>query len=162
MQLCFYLSLLLPGMLAFSSPTPVDKRAGAPVRSPIPASCTVSDPLPSTAEVPAGATPTASSLKPSDDFYNEHILYSYYLSAPPPDSNASSLVTDCQETCYSYGNHTECQAAWFAYYVQAPPDQGGQVSNYACLNFDAPLEESDSEDAAAGRWINGTVANIAC
>lgn len=166
-------TFLTTTLWAFVSATPLDRRAGAPIPQPIPANCTIVDPvLCISAEYcdPISSEPyrpTNATLTPALD---GPFLYGYYLQ---PDSfqvtsgNASSLLETCLETCYGYGYIGSCLGVYQAYNYPAPPMFGGPGGNptVACLLFNKALTTTDFElvpEDQRGNWTDPASGNIVC
>ncbi|KAF2035060.1 hypothetical protein EK21DRAFT_54847 [Setomelanomma holmii] len=131
----------------------ISRRAGGPAIVPIPANCSVTNPL--------LASPSASYAPgPSTDgalFYNV-----YY---PSYTTNSSAMAEQCLQQCYGYGDHVECKAAFWAENLVVPAGYyetpGGQLST-GCLFFNRTLVSSDFVLAPEGQAINAFAGNIAC
>jgi len=125
-------------------------RAGGPAITPIPSTCTVTNPLPSLASyIPAPCTTDAL-------FY-----YSYYDSF----SNGVDWAEQCSEQCYGYGDHTECKAYYWAENIVVPAgyygSPGGELLT-GCLFFNRTLTSDEFVVAPEGQATVASAGNIAC
>jgi hypothetical protein len=132
MHLEMLLLTLLP-LLAFANPITVRAGAGGPTPKPIPPSCTLLNPLPTSNCTTTNTT--TNNLKPSLNFTELHTLYAAYFDLPTP---ASELWTQCSEQCYGYGERSEqgnkgdCKSAVLAYDVPTPKGYYGGAGGRAC------------------------------
>lgn len=149
--------------------SPIDRRAGAPEYKPIPANCTVINPLPhisNTTEslnrcgkgLPAGYMPPA-------NFSDNHLVYQAYFDQPfySPEEQAMQ----CLQQCFGFGGPgLDCKTAMLAYQVPTPKGwlgtEGGNVAATACMMFDTYLDPNMFIMAPAGQYINETVGNLYC
>ena len=148
-------SAILP-ILALASP--LRSRAGAPAITPIPANCTLVNPLPHASKSCGNATVTG--WKPSPAAMN-NTAYSFYLSQPDFYSYADRYE-QCLEQCHGL---TGCKGAVFANNVPVPKgyygSKGGEL-DVGCVMFKSYLTPNDFVPAEAGTWINATAGNIYC
>jgi hypothetical protein len=131
----------------------VAPRAGGPAITPIPSTCTVTNPLP---------TSDSTSYQPAPSTKDDILYTAYYGS---PSSNKTAMAQQCLEQCYGYGYHVECKTAFWAEnlvvtegYYGTP---GGQLST-GCLFFDRALTSDDFVAAPEGQATNAFAGNIAC
>ncbi|KAH7062823.1 hypothetical protein BKA63DRAFT_429239 [Paraphoma chrysanthemicola] len=143
-------------MVAPAPPTAashIERRAGAPPIIPIPLTCTITNPLPTSSS--AAYTPAPSS--------NDALLYSAYY--PSFSKNKTEMAEQCLQQCYGYGHHVECKTAFWAENVIVPAGYygilGGQLST-GCLFFNRTLVSSDFEIAPPKQATDGFAGNIAC
>ncbi|OAL03305.1 hypothetical protein IQ06DRAFT_291122 [Phaeosphaeriaceae sp. SRC1lsM3a] len=129
------------------------KRAGGPAIVPIPATCTVTSPLPD--------SPTTSYI-PSPST-NNILLYSAYY--PSFSTNTTAMAEQCLQQCYGYGTHVECKTAFWAENLVVPAGYygtpGGQLST-GCLLFSQALTSSDFVAAPEGQATDAFAGTIAC
>lgn len=139
------------GLLIPTFALSLDIRAGGPVSSPIPAECTVTQ-----------LSPNATGLIPTNDFSAAHLVYSSYYETY---GNVSTWATQCLETCYGYGNGSQCVASLYARNVPTPPGYRGQNQSSlesACLMFDIHVTAADFVQAPVGQYVNEAISNINC
>ncbi|KAL2356545.1 hypothetical protein BJ546DRAFT_838554 [Cryomyces antarcticus] len=171
------LTTLLP-LLATSTSTPplhryrlaLAPRAGAPAIVPIPADCTVTNPLP-----PSNNSNTTTTYAPSPNA-TVSLLYAFYL-AQPILPNTSALFTQCLEQCYGYGLPGSCRSAVLAENVPVPgraatagaggagATGGGSADvllGTACLMFSRVLGTVDWVVADKGTWTAERAGVIEC
>lgn len=139
---------------ALPASTPaIAPRAGGPAITPIPSSCTVTNPLPSS---------NSASYEPAPST-EDAILYTAYYSLP--STNKTALAQQCLEQCYGYGYHVECKTAFWAENLVVPEGYygtpGGQLST-GCLFFERALTSDDFVPAPEGQAINAFAGSIAC
>jgi hypothetical protein len=152
---------LLPIAMTWASPLII--RAGAPIASPVPANCSIGNPLLCTS---AEECPPVSyeQVEPTTDALTTKALYGYYL---PPDSTANRTVEYCEETCYGYGNTGDCQSVYHADNYPAPPMYGapGGYLTTACLLFAGQLNSTSFDvvpEAQQVNYTNSVVRTISC
>ncbi|KAK3111782.1 hypothetical protein LTR53_012610 [Teratosphaeriaceae sp. CCFEE 6253] len=161
MRTTTFLAGILP-VLAIS--IPVAPRAGGPAFIPIPANCTVINPLPyaggSTANVGC-----VNGFKPAANFTASHHIYGYYLASTP--NNQSTQFEMCLEQCNGFSYKGDCKSALLAYRVPYPkfyygvtPD--GELAGVGCLMFDAYLDPNKFVAAPVGQYVNETAGSIYC
>ncbi|KAF2877402.1 hypothetical protein BDV95DRAFT_589993 [Massariosphaeria phaeospora] len=143
---------------AFAAAAPmsdhVHKRAGGPIAKPIPSTCTVTNPLPTSSGAetyqPAPATSDA-------------LLYSAYY--PSPSSNKTALAEQCLQQCYGYGDSTQCKTVYWAENVVTPAgyrgSPGGALQT-GCVFFNRTLVNADFVPAPAGQATDAFAGNIQC
>lgn len=141
-------------MLASAMPAAeVYARAGGPAIVPVPSTCTVTSPLPTSPDTLYLPGPAAMS----------DLLYSAYYSSF--SSNKSAMAEQCLQQCYGYGYHVECKTEYWAENVEVPKgyygSPGGQLST-ACLLFKRPLTNGDFVAAPAGQATDASAGNIVC
>lgn len=156
------LATSLFAVLSASTPVPaaIVSRAGAPLAKPIPANCSVTNPLAD------GRGDRGSSCWQPRTSTRAGQIYAYYL---PPSTleyrNRTDIWTQCLEQCYGYGYTGDCQAAFMAENVPSVPvytAPGGDPS-IACLMYNRPLTRADFErPAARGQYVNAQVGDISC
>ncbi|KAK4959879.1 hypothetical protein LTR10_002767 [Elasticomyces elasticus] len=132
---------------------PLTPSAGGPAFVPIPANCTIINPLPH-ADCGAGNT---NGYMPTSNFSSSHLLYSAYFSA---NYNQSTQAQMCLEQCYGYG--TGCVSALVAYQVGYHVSSGNYTSPTACFLYDAYLDPNKFVAAPEGQYVNETAGNIYC
>lgn len=151
------LTALLTPLLVTSTPILHD-RAGGPSITPLPANCTVLNPLP---HANCG-TANVNGWAPSTNFYTAHKLYESYFEGFLP---AATQAKQCKQQCYGYGNKGECKSSLVAYRVPVPKGYfgtaGGQLET-ACLLFDRHLTPASFVEAEEGTYVNATAASIYC
>ncbi|TKA70692.1 hypothetical protein B0A55_06996 [Friedmanniomyces simplex] len=155
MKTVIFLASILP-LLAAS--IPLSPRAGAPAFVPIPANCTVINPLPHAAGVAS-----VNGYMPASNFTTSHLLYAAYFDAPYNQTMQSEL---CLEQCYGYGYPANCKSALLAYWVPIPKgyygSSGNEMSHTACLLYDAYLDPNLFVAAPSGQYVNETAGSIYC
>jgi hypothetical protein len=128
-------------------------RAGGPAIVPIPSTCSVTDPLPSSQAVSYMPAPST----------DDALLYSSYY--PSFSTNKTVMAEQCAQSCYGYGTHVECKTAFWAENVVVPAgyygSSGGQLST-GCLFFSRELASSDFVVAPEGQATDAFARNIAC
>lgn len=144
-------------LLALASP--IKPRAGGPGFTPIPANCTLANPLPpSPAHVANGTT---NNWAPTAAVMNQTV-YSFYL-AQPDFMSYSGRYEECLEQCNSLSG---CKSVLFA--NNAPTPKGyfgtaGGVPEVGCVMFGVYLTPDDFEMSSNETlWVNETAANIQC
>lgn len=150
-------ALLVSTSLALSIPHAI--RAGGPGFVPIPANCSVPNPLPPTSSGPATNYST-NSLSPSPAVVNASQIYSYFLPLPDYES-MHQRWEGCLEQCNGLDG---CVAAFMADLVPTPEGYYGTpggVLERACLMFDRALTECDFVTVQEG-YVNATAGNIEC
>lgn len=154
----FLAAVVLP-LLALASPiiNPIS-RAGAPSFTPIPANCTLTNPLqPTSAHVVDG---TIVNWAPSAAIMNQTV-YSFYLAQPDFESY-STRYEGCLEQCYSL---TGCKSVLFANNAPTPAGYygtAGGVPSLGCIMFGVSLTPADFVLSNTTLWLNETAANINC
>jgi hypothetical protein len=150
-------SFALP-LLAVASPIGLDRRAGGPAITPIPASCTIMNPLPHASQYYGNGT--VSGWVPSSDALS-HQIYSWYLSQPDY-MTINNRWSNCIEQCNGLSG---CASAFMAYNAPLPKGYyglpGGQLE-VGCLFFNRTLTPLDFVTAKAGQYVNATAGNIYC
>jgi hypothetical protein len=128
-------------------------RAGGPAIVPIPDSCTVTDPLPTSQSVSYMPAPSTA----------DALLYNAYYSSF--STNKTAMAQQCLEQCYGYGEHIECKTAFWAENMVVPEgyygSPGGQLST-GCLFFTRTLTSDDFVAAPEGQATDAFAGNIAC
>ncbi|KAF2455149.1 hypothetical protein BDY21DRAFT_260233, partial [Lineolata rhizophorae] len=138
-------------------------RAGAPPIEPIPDNCTVTNPLPTpTACGSASSTPVHLSPAPSA---TAALVYQFHL--PPSDlewRNYTTWWTQCLEQCNGYGYTGDCQTAFMAQNVPAPPAYGlpGGDLGIQCLMYSRPLTSDEFVEVDSDQYSMPTAGVIAC
>jgi hypothetical protein len=135
------------------TPGSITPRAGGPAIVPIPSTCTVSNPLP---------TSVITSYQPAP-LTNDALLYTAYYSSF--STNKTVMAQQCFEQCYGYGYHVECKTAFWAENLVVPAGYygmpGGQLST-GCLFFNRTLASEDFVPAPEGQATDARAVNIAC
>ncbi|KAF2824193.1 hypothetical protein CC86DRAFT_51701 [Ophiobolus disseminans] len=128
-------------------------RAGGPAIVPLPSTCTVTNPLPTSGATTYQPVPLTSNA----------LLYSAYY--PSFSSNKTLMAEQCLQQCYGYGNHVECKTAFWAENIVVPAGYygtpGGQLST-GCIMFSRTLTDSDFVAAPEGQATDAFAGNIAC
>lgn len=155
MHTSIYLTPLL-SLLAAASP--LVARAGGPTSDPIPATCTVINPLPHA----ACGTSNINGYKPRPAFVKANLLYqAYYTTGLSQAEDAKQ----CKQQCYGYGTTGECKSSFVGYQVPTPKGwlgtEGGALET-GCLLFKEYLTPLDFVVAAEGRYLNATATSIYC
>lgn len=146
--------------VALASPIAVDleARAGGPAFTPIPANCTLMNPLPHASQHPGNGS--VSGYVPSTSALTSQI-YSWYLSQPDFMAPASRWES-CIEQCNGLSG---CSSAFMAYNAPTPKGyygtQGG-VMSVGCMMFNRTLTPLDFVAATEGQYVNATAGNIYC
>ncbi|KAF2850556.1 hypothetical protein T440DRAFT_468533 [Plenodomus tracheiphilus IPT5] len=151
-------TLFLTALVSLSSALPTTNtlvsRAGGPAIVPIPDTCTITNPLPTT-------TGTTSFLPAPST--NSDILYSAYYSSF--STNKTAMAEQCLQQCYGYGYHVECKTAFWAENVLTPAGYygtpGGDLAT-ACVLFGRALVAGDFVVAPEGQGTDAFAGNIAC
>jgi len=147
---------LLP---CFAAANPIKIRAGGPTLKPIPPTCTLTNPLPTSDCI---LTTTTNGLKPASNFRSAHTLYQSYFDLP---TSTNELWDQCSQQCYGYGDKDECKSAVLAREVPVPEGYyggaGGEL-RVACLLFDGFLAAGDFEGAVEGQWVDVRAGNLHC
>ena len=155
MHYALLLSTLLP-LLATASP--LVERAGGPVAKPIPAQCTVINPLP---HANCG-TANVNGYKPSPAFVKASLLYQAYFEATGTPTDQAKF---CKQQCYGYGTPGECKSSFVGYSVPVPKGYLGGAGDQletGCLLFSDYLDPNSFVQAPAGQYLTATAANIYC
>lgn len=155
MQPFILLAALLPLLTAA---TPIKARAGGPAFVPIPANCTVINPLPHA----SCGTANVNGFMPAANFSSSNLIYSSYFDG---FLSQSAQADDCLEQCNGYGDPGECKSALVAYNVPTPKGYygtAGGVLETACLLYGAYFTPNDFVTAPAGQYVNETAGNIYC
>ncbi|KAF1843280.1 uncharacterized protein K460DRAFT_368175 [Cucurbitaria berberidis CBS 394.84] len=128
-------------------------RAGGPAIVPIPSTCTISFPLPT-----SPATTTTYQPAPAT---TADLLYSAYY--PAFSTNKTAMAEQCLQQCYGYGYHVECKTAYWAENILVPAGEygAGELST-ACLLFSRALDERDFVVAKEGQATGAFAGSIAC
>ncbi|KAK0284887.1 hypothetical protein LTR35_000222 [Friedmanniomyces endolithicus] len=155
--------VILGSMLPlFATSIPLTPRAGAPLFVPIPANCTIINPLPH-AKCGHTGVGTVNGYMPAPNFTASHLAYAAYFDAPYNQTFQSKL---CLEQCNGYGYTTNCKSALLAYQVPIPKgyygSPGNETSPTACLLYDAYLDPNKFVAAPDGKFVNETVGSIYC
>ncbi|OCK86033.1 hypothetical protein K432DRAFT_377134 [Lepidopterella palustris CBS 459.81] len=148
-------SLLITLTSAVPTRLNLNRRAGGPAAVPIPANCTVKNPL------PTSTSPSTVAYAPAPSTTSAYVYSAYYY---PFSTNQTALFTQCLEQCYGYGNKGECVAAYLASNVPAPPlfgSPGGQLET-ACLMYNRTLTPADFVVASPGTYTDARCGNIVC
>jgi hypothetical protein len=128
-------------------------RAGGPAAVPIPSTCTVTNPLPSSPGVSYQPAPSTA----------DALLYNAYY--PSFTTNTTAMQEQCEQQCYGYGYHVECKTAFWAENLVLPAgyygSTGGQLST-GCLFFTRALTSGDFVAAPEGQATDAYARNIAC
>lgn len=128
-------------------------RAGGPAAVPIPSSCVVTNPLPTTDSV---------SYQPAPATDVDRTYHVYY---PSFSTNKTMMAQQCLEQCYGLGGPPGCKAAFWAENIVVPAGYygtpGGQLST-GCIMFQRPLESTDFVPAPAGQATDAFAGNILC
>ncbi|KAF1987428.1 hypothetical protein K402DRAFT_330726 [Aulographum hederae CBS 113979] len=163
--------LILPTFL-LAAPTPdpaalsprsshLYHRAGAPTPKPLGPYCKTVNPLPDPA-----ISRTMTSFKPSDTLLNS-TLYAYYLASSTAETkDSTTLMQQCVETCYGYGETGDCKSVYLGYEVPAQgrgiPPTGGDPS-IACLMWAGQVQLDDFVSSPEGQgWTMGAAGDILC
>ena len=151
-----YAILSLLPLLSMASP--LVSRAGGPAAKPIPATCTVINPLPHA----ACGTSNVNGYKPSPSFVEANLLYQAYF-----DTGLSQAADakQCKQQCYGFGTTGQCKSSFVGYQVPTPKGwlgTAGGALETACLLFTEYLTPLDFVPAAEGRYLNATAASIYC
>lgn len=138
--------------------SPLKTRAGGPGFTPIPANCTIINPLPHASQHYGNGTITG--WVPSDAAMN-NTAYQFYLTQPDFVTYATRYE-QCLEQCNSLAG---CKSVVFA--NNAPTPKGyfgtaGGVPSVGCVMFKQYLTPEDFVPATANAWVNETSANIYC
>ncbi|KAF2152013.1 hypothetical protein K461DRAFT_160613 [Myriangium duriaei CBS 260.36] len=157
--------MLLPQALVLATLTPlitalVVPRAGGPSFNPIPADCTVPNPLPCTSGQPP-QNYSSTNILPSTSVVTAHRIYQYYLPLPDYESMANRWE-GCLEQCNGLSG---CVAAFMADGVPTPAGWFGTAGgdrDRACWMFNATLAEGDFTAVGAEGTGNATAGNIVC
>ncbi|KAK3654055.1 hypothetical protein LTR56_003491 [Elasticomyces elasticus] len=154
------ISLLVASVLPlFATSTPLNSRAGGPFFVPIPANCTIINPLPH-----AGCgIANVHGYMPNRNFHKNHLLHEAYFSTY---RNESAEARGCQEQCYGLGFGRGCKSALVAYHVESSIGYYGSttvgMSPTACLLYDAYLDPSKFVAAPKGQYVNETAGSLYC
>ncbi|KAH3952210.1 hypothetical protein HBI56_166960 [Parastagonospora nodorum] len=136
-----------------ATPKGIAARAGGPAIVPIPPTCSVSDPLPSSESTSYQPAPST----------NDALLYNAYYGSF--SANKTAMAQQCLEQCYGYGYHVECKTAFWAENLVMPAGYhgtpGGQLST-GCLFFDRALTKEDFVPAPEGQATDAFAGNIVC
>lgn len=152
-----FVATSLFAVLSTSSPVPsLQTRAGGPLAKPIPAECSVTNPL---ADRRSDCWQPKVSTRPNQ-------IYAYYLPMSTFEyRNRTDIWTQCLEQCYGYGYTGDCKAAFMAENVPSAPvytAPGGDPS-IACLMYNRPLTRGDfGRPTARGQYVNAEVGDISC
>jgi len=154
-----HITLLIATSLAsLAWATPIDKRAGGPAATPIPATCTVINPLPR-GNCGIG---NVNGYEPSTNFTIANSLYQSYFDG---FLSVADQWTQCSEQCYGYGTPGTCKSAILAYNVPTPKGyygtSGGDLET-ACLLYSAYLTPNDFVKAPEGQYTDATAGSIFC
>ncbi|KAK0940317.1 hypothetical protein LTR29_008056 [Friedmanniomyces endolithicus] len=145
-----------------AAPIPLTPRAGGPAFVPIPANCTITNPLPP-AKCGNTGVGTINGYMPALNFTVSHLIYGAYFDAPYNQTFQSKL---CLEQCNGYGYPNSCKSALLAYQVPIPKgyygSPGNETSPTACLLFDAYLDPNLFVAAPDGKYVNETAGSIYC
>jgi hypothetical protein len=149
--------IIFTSLAAFTSALPsptLSNRAGGPAISPIPSSCTVSNPLP-TPEADESYIPAPST--------SDVLVYSAYY--PSPSTDKTALALQCLQQCYGYGKKGDCVASYWAENIPTPPGYygtpGGSLET-GCLFFTRLLTAEDFVIAPEGQATSSSAGNIVC
>ncbi|KAF2264048.1 hypothetical protein CC78DRAFT_253526 [Lojkania enalia] len=146
-------SAALAGLAAAMPTAPFAERAGGPAIVPVPPSCTVTHPLPST-------TSSDQTYKPCSSTDDVSLYSAYY---PSFSTNTTFMAEQCLQQCYGYGDHTECKAAYWAENLVIPEGyRGAGGIATGCLFYTRELHESDFVVAPANRATTPFAANLKC
>jgi hypothetical protein len=128
-------------------------RGGGPAIVPIPPTCTVTNPLPTSPSAAYQPAPSTS----------DALLYEAYY--PSFSTNKTLMAEQCLQQCYGYGTHVECKSAFWAENLVVPAGYkgtpGGQLLT-GCIMFDRTLDGSDFVAAPEGQATDAVAGNIAC
>jgi hypothetical protein len=128
-------------------------RAGGPAAVPIPSTCVVTNPLP---------TSDAATYQPAPSTDSSRLYYAYYGSF---SDNKTAMAEQCLQQCYGYGGPIKCKATFWAENLVIPAGYygtpGGGLST-GCIMFQRPLESGDFVPAPAGQATDAFAGNIAC
>lgn len=155
MHTSIYLAALLPLLAATS---PLIERAGGPTSEPIPATCTVINPLPHAA---CGIS-NVNGYKPDPAFAKANLLYEAYFTT---GLSQAEDAKQCKQQCYGYGTTGECKSSFVGYQVPTPKGYQGTTGGSletGCLLFKEYLTPLDFVASAEGRYLNATAASIYC
>ncbi|KAF2730843.1 hypothetical protein EJ04DRAFT_514972 [Polyplosphaeria fusca] len=139
---------------AMPASQPIEARAGGPVAKPIPSSCTVSSPLPTSS--------SATYLPDTSKTSNALVYYAYY---DLPADNPEQLYQQCLEQCYGLGVNPPCVAAYWAQQMVVPAGYyGGAGGNLdmACLMYNRTLTAADFVQAPSGQAVTPMAGDIHC
>jgi len=144
--------------LAAASPVALQARAGGPIPKPIPARCSIHNPL-------NKLNPHKTYQLPAN-FVNTHQVYSYYLPMNEAGGHPESTeLKQCEEQCYGFGNKGDCKSVYLAYNVPLPVDfpwgEAGSPS-FGCQFFDIPIGANEFIPAKKGHFRSAAAANIKC
>jgi len=149
----FASTLLLAALPLLASASPITSRAGGPTAIPIPANCTVINPLPHA----SCGTGNVNGWQPQ--VATDNFIFSAYFGGT---GSAASQADFCFQQCHGYLN---CVSAVLAQNVPTPKgyygSEGGELST-ACLFYDIYLNPNDFVPAPEGQWLNATAASIYC
>ncbi|KAK1814581.1 hypothetical protein LTR12_011052 [Friedmanniomyces endolithicus] len=162
-QISMKKAIILGSMLPlFATSIPLLPRAGAPAFVPIPASCTIINPLPH-AGCGLNGVGSVNGYMPAPNFTASHLVYAAYFDAPYNQTFQSKL---CLEQCHGYGYPRSCRSALLAYQVPVPKgyygSPGNETSPTACLLYDAYLVPNKFVAAPDGKYVNETAGSIYC
>lgn len=150
------LAAVLPA-LALASP--IKPRAGGPAFVPIPANCTVVNPLPHASDYCGHGT--VSGWMPSTNFTSLNQIYEFYLEAPTGET-VDQQWEGCLEQCNGLDG---CVSAFLAYNDPTPAGYYGTpggVLEIGCQMFSTYLTPLDFTPAPAGQYVSETAGNIYC
>ncbi|KAK0357434.1 hypothetical protein LTR94_000468 [Friedmanniomyces endolithicus] len=135
--------VILGSMLPlFATSIPLTPRAGAPLFVPIPAKCTIINPLPH-AKCGHTGVGTVNGYMPAPNFTASHLAYAAYFDAPYNQTFQSKLCLEQFPKGY-YGS------------------PGNETSPTACLLYDAYLDPNRFVAAPDGKYVNETAGSIYC
>jgi hypothetical protein len=144
-------------MAGLTMASPLKARAGGPLSVPIPANCTLVNPLPHASDSCGNAT--VHGWKPSEAAMNNT---AYYYLAQPDFLPYASRYQQCLEQCNYL---TGCKGVVFANNAEIRKGYYGSDGNQlglGCIMFQSSLTPNDFVPAKDGTWVNATAANIYC
>lgn len=145
-------------LVSLVAASPLVERAGGPASKPIPATCTVINPLPHA----NCETANVNGYMPDPAFYDANLLYeAYFDNSLSPAEQAKQ----CKQQCYGYGNPGECKSSFVGFKIPVPAGYlgttGGQL-DIGCLLFTEYLDPTTFITAPEGQYTKATAANIYC
>jgi hypothetical protein len=153
-------ALTLTCLLGLSSaliipPNPLHARAGGPAIVPLPPTCTLTSPLPTTPIAPRTWGLTEQAI--------QSLLYQAYYG--DGEYNQTKEFQMCSEQCYGYGLGVECKAAFWAEKLIVPKgyyNSPGGFPSVGCLLFTRPLTAEDFTIAPEGQSLHPMAGNLKC
>jgi len=139
--------------------SPLKLRAGGPTFKPIPADCTIVNPLPHASQTCGNGTVSGS--MPSQAYLDANSVYSFYLEQPDYES-VNARWEGCLEQCNGFSG---CTTAMLAYNVPTPEGYygtAGGVPSVSCIFFNRTATPNDFVAALQGQYVNATAANVYC